>query len=126
MGEVRATRRSCLGLPNGRRPVGRSRQRWSDEVQNNLYDLSARDWQEHIQNRGAWQNPVSEAQSHFGSQRFRSKLIVKMKQQLLPQIPHNTKVKTSTNLITGISVCSNNKYIKCCECSRLKKQDHYQ
>lgn len=42
-----------MGKVSGRRPVGRHRYRWRDEVHKDLKDLGASGWTEHAQNREA-------------------------------------------------------------------------
>lgn len=44
MGEDRAANKVYLGRLNGRRPVGRRKYRWSDEIQKDLRDLGVGDW----------------------------------------------------------------------------------
>jgi hypothetical protein len=73
MGEDRAVKRAYVGRPNGRRPVGRPRYRWRDEVEKDLRELRAPDWLETAQERERWRSLVSEAKIHFGSLRQRSK-----------------------------------------------------
>ncbi|KAG7309934.1 hypothetical protein JYU34_004449 [Plutella xylostella] len=73
MGEDRAAKRAYLGVPSGRRPVGRPRYRWSDEVGKDLRQLQAGDWRATAQDRDQWRLLVSEAKIHFGSLSQRSK-----------------------------------------------------
>ncbi|CAG9127431.1 unnamed protein product [Plutella xylostella] len=67
MGEDRAAKRAYLGVPSGRRPVGRPKYRWSDEVGKDLRQLQAGVWRETAQDRDQWRLLVSEAKIHFGS-----------------------------------------------------------
>lgn len=73
MGEDRAVRKAYLGQPSGRRPVGRPRYRWKDEVAKDLKELEVSDWSELAQNREDWRTLMSEAKIHFGSLSQRSK-----------------------------------------------------
>lgn len=72
MGEEPAAHLVHLRWSNGRRPIERSRYRWS-AVLKDLEDLSTGDCQEQAQNRGAWQNLISEAKIHFEWLRYQSK-----------------------------------------------------
>ncbi|CAH0398144.1 unnamed protein product [Chilo suppressalis] len=76
MGEDRAVKRAYLRQPIGRRPVGRPRYRWSDEVQRDLQSLSADGWRDLARDRRAWRHLVSEAKIHFGSLRHNSNTFV--------------------------------------------------
>ncbi|XP_045541701.1 uncharacterized protein LOC123723183 [Papilio machaon] len=73
MGEDRNAKAAYLGTPTGRRPIGRPRYRWRDAVELDLLELQAMDWQEKAQDRQVWRSLVSEAKTHFGSLRQRSK-----------------------------------------------------
>ncbi|KAG7296948.1 hypothetical protein JYU34_019852 [Plutella xylostella] len=73
MGEDRSAKRAYQGQPSGKRPVGRPRYRWRDVVLADLRELQASDWQDTAQDRGKWRVLVSEAKTHFGSLRQRSK-----------------------------------------------------
>ncbi|CAG9116720.1 unnamed protein product [Plutella xylostella] len=76
MGEDRAAKRAYLGIPSGRRPVGRPKYRWSDEVGKDLRQLQAGDWRATAQDRDQWRLLVSEAKIHFGSLSQRSKYVL--------------------------------------------------
>ncbi|XP_072946217.1 uncharacterized protein [Epargyreus clarus] len=70
MGEDRAVKRAYLAVPSGRRPVGRPKYRWKDEVEKDLCDLRVDDWRETAQDRPKWRLLLSEAKTHFGSSRY--------------------------------------------------------
>ncbi|KAI5633530.1 cytochrome p450 domain-containing protein [Phthorimaea operculella] len=73
MEEDRAVKKAYLGRPTGKRPVGRPRYRWTDEVIKDLHALQKPDWKQTAQNREEWRTVVSEAKIHFGSLSQRSK-----------------------------------------------------
>lgn len=73
MKEDRAVKRAYMGRPAGRRPVGRPRYRWIDQVHKDLCELHIADWQQAAQHREEWRTLVSEAKIHFGSLSQRSK-----------------------------------------------------
>ncbi|KAI8425056.1 hypothetical protein MSG28_006924 [Choristoneura fumiferana] len=75
MGEDRAAKRAYLGQPTGRRPIGRPRYRWLDEVRKDLCDMQVADWRLVVQDRNNWRSLVSEAKIHFGSLSRRSNTI---------------------------------------------------
>ncbi|CAG9112619.1 unnamed protein product [Plutella xylostella] len=74
MGEDRAVSKVYLGQPSGRRPVGRPRYHWKNEVAKDLKELEVSDWSELAQNREDWRTLMSEAKIHFGSLSQRSKI----------------------------------------------------
>ncbi|KAI5639582.1 reverse transcriptase (RNA-dependent DNA polymerase) domain-containing protein [Phthorimaea operculella] len=73
MEEDRVVKKAYLGQPMGKRPVGRPRYRWTDEVIKDLHALQKPDWKQTAQNREEWRAVVSEAKIHFGSLSQRSK-----------------------------------------------------
>jgi hypothetical protein len=60
MGEERRVHR-VLGKPEGKRPVGRSRHRWEDNIRMDLQEVGGGggDWMELAQDRGRWRALVS-------------------------------------------------------------------
>ena len=57
------------GVPAGRRPVGRPRMRWSDNVRGDLRLLGQErpdDWWEMAQDGGQWRLLVKAAKDHMG------------------------------------------------------------
>ena len=61
----------ALGTPHGRRPPGRPKMRWSDNVRNDLRLLNVanpEDWWIHAQDRRRWKNLVLAAKDHMGLQ----------------------------------------------------------
>ena len=59
------------GTPEGRRPVGRPRMRWSDNIKKDLELLGVEnptEWWDIAQNRGQWRLLVKAAKDHMDPQ----------------------------------------------------------
>ena len=56
MGEGRGVHRVLVGKPEGKRPLGRPRSRWEDNIKMDLQEVggSCGDWMELAQNRESW------------------------------------------------------------------------
>jgi len=56
MGEDRGVYRVLVGKPEGKRPLGRPRRRWEDNIKMNLQEVGEgrRDWMELAQDRDRW------------------------------------------------------------------------
>ncbi|XP_025193622.1 uncharacterized protein LOC112593445 [Melanaphis sacchari] len=52
--ETNETREAIENKPAGRRPKGRPKKRWMDEVQRDLERLEVTEWEERIQDRNYW------------------------------------------------------------------------
>jgi hypothetical protein len=61
MGEGRGVYRIFVGKPEGRRPLGRSRLRWEDNIRMDLREVEGGcvDWMELAQDRDRWRALVS-------------------------------------------------------------------
>jgi len=61
MGELRGVYRVLLGKPEGRRPLGKPRRRWMDNIRMDLQEVGCgyMDWIELAQERDRWQTLVS-------------------------------------------------------------------
>ena len=61
MGEGRGVQRVLVGKPEGKRPLGRSRRRWEDNIKMDLQEVGGRceDWMELAQDRDRWRALVS-------------------------------------------------------------------
>ena len=61
MGEERGVYRVLLGKPEGRRPLGRHRHRWVDNIRMDLQEVGCgfMDWNGLAQDRDRWWMPVS-------------------------------------------------------------------
>jgi hypothetical protein len=61
MGEGRGVYRVLVVKPEGRRPLGRSRRRWEDNIRMNLREVGCGcvDWMELTQDRDGWRALMS-------------------------------------------------------------------
>ena len=61
MGERRGVYRVLVGKPERRRPMGRPRRRWEDNIRMDLWEVGCRcvDWMELAQDRDRWRALVS-------------------------------------------------------------------
>jgi len=60
MGEGRGVHRVLVGKPAGKRPLGRPRRRWEDNIKMNLREVGgAGDWKELAQDRDRWRTLVN-------------------------------------------------------------------
>jgi hypothetical protein len=57
MGEERGVHRVLMGKPEGKRPLGRPRRRWTDNIKMDLQEVGegCGDWIELAQDRDRWQ-----------------------------------------------------------------------
>jgi len=61
MGENRGVYRVLVGKPEGKRPLGRPRRRWENNIKMDLQEVECEgmDWIELVQNRHRWRAVVS-------------------------------------------------------------------
>jgi hypothetical protein len=61
MGEGRGVYRVLVGKPEGKRPLGRPRRRWEDNIKTDLQEVGcgAMDWIDLAQNRDRWRTLVN-------------------------------------------------------------------
>ena len=61
MGESRGVYRVFVGKPEGKRPLGRPRRRWEDNIKMNLQEVACggMDWSELTQDRDRWRALVN-------------------------------------------------------------------
>ena len=61
MGEGRGVYRVLVGKPEGKRPLGRARRRWEDNIKMDLQEMGGGcgDWMELARDRGSWRALVS-------------------------------------------------------------------
>ena len=60
MGEGRGVHRVLVGKPEGKRPLGRARRRWEDNIRIDLQEVGCGsiDWIELAQDRNMWRDVV--------------------------------------------------------------------
>ena len=61
MGEEKGVHRVLVGKPEGKRPLGRPRRRWEDNIKMELQEVGGdgRDWMELVQDRDRWRTLVN-------------------------------------------------------------------
>jgi hypothetical protein len=61
MGEKRDVHRVLVGKPEGKRPLGRPRRKWEDNIKLDLQEVGGccKDWMELAQDRDRWRALVS-------------------------------------------------------------------
>jgi len=60
MGEGRGVHRVLVGKPEGKRPLGRPRHRWEDNIKMDLWEVGGGgDWMELAQDRNRWRALVN-------------------------------------------------------------------
>ena len=61
MGERRGVYRVLVGKPEGKRPLGRPRRRWKDNIKMDLLEVGCEgtDWIELVQDRDRWRELVN-------------------------------------------------------------------
>jgi hypothetical protein len=72
MGEERGLHRVLVGKPEGKRPLGKSRHRWEDNIKMDSHEVRGgrRDWMELAQDRDRWRALVSTERT-FGFHKMR-------------------------------------------------------
>jgi hypothetical protein len=62
VGDRRGAHRVLVGIPSGKRPIGRPRNRWEDNIKMNLQEVGwGMDWIDMTQDRERWLSPVNVA-----------------------------------------------------------------
>jgi len=60
MGEGRCVHRVLVGKPEGKRPLGRPRHRWEENIKMDLQEVGGvGDWMELVQDRDRWRTLVN-------------------------------------------------------------------
>ena len=70
MGEGRGVHRILVGKPEGKRPLGRPRRRWEDNIKMVLQEVggSCGDWMELAQDRDRWVDACGYGEEPSGSE----------------------------------------------------------
>ena len=73
MGEGRGVHRVLVGKPEGKRPLGRPRRRWEDNIKMDLQEVggSCGDWMELAQDRDMWRALAEYGEEPSGSKNAR-------------------------------------------------------
>jgi hypothetical protein len=66
MDQARPARKLLDCKPMGTRPVGRSRQRWQEDVMEDLKMLKVINWKEAAKDRRTWRELAEKAKTHKG------------------------------------------------------------
>jgi len=66
MDQARPTRKLLDWKPMGTRPVGRQRQRWQEDVMEDLKKLKVKSWKETAKDRRTWRDLAENAETHKG------------------------------------------------------------
>jgi hypothetical protein len=59
MGERKGVYRDLVGKPEGKKPLGRPRHRWEDNIKMDLQEVGGMDWIELAQDRDRWRAIVN-------------------------------------------------------------------
>jgi len=66
MDQARPTRKLLVWRPMRTRPVGRPRQRWHENVMEDLKMLEVKNWKETVKDRRTWRDLAEKAKTHTG------------------------------------------------------------
>jgi hypothetical protein len=66
MDQARPARKLLHWKSMGTRPVGRPRQRWQEDVTENLKKLEVKNWKEIVKDRRTWTDLAEKAKTHKG------------------------------------------------------------
>jgi len=66
MDQARPTGKLLVWRPVGTRPVGRPRQRWQEDVMEELKKLKVKNWKEMAKGRRTWRDLAEKAKTHKG------------------------------------------------------------
>jgi hypothetical protein len=66
MDQVRPTGKLPDWKPMGTRPVGRTRQRWQEDVIEDLKKLKDKNWKEAVKDTRTWRDLAEKAETHKG------------------------------------------------------------
>jgi len=66
MNQARPTRKLLDWKPMGTRPVGKPRQRWQEDVMEDLKKLKVKNWEEAAKDRRTWRDLAKKTKTHKG------------------------------------------------------------
>jgi hypothetical protein len=66
MDQARPTGKLLVWKPMGTRPVGRPRQRWQEDVIEDLKKLEVKNWKKAAKHRRTWRDLAEKAKTHKG------------------------------------------------------------
>jgi hypothetical protein len=66
MDQARPTRNLLDWKPMGTRPVGKQRQRWQEDVMEDLKKLKVKNWKEAAKDRRTWRDLAVKVKTHKG------------------------------------------------------------
>ena len=66
MDRARPTRKLPDWKPMGTRPIGRPRQRWQEDVTEDLKKMKVKNWKEAAKDRRTWRDLAEKAKTHKG------------------------------------------------------------
>ena len=66
MDQARPTRKLLDWKPMGTSPVGRPRQRWQEDVMEDLKSMKIKNWKETTKDRRTWRDLAEKAKTHKG------------------------------------------------------------
>jgi hypothetical protein len=66
MDQARPTKKLIDWKPMGTRPVGRPRQRWQEDVMEDLKKVKFKNWKEAAKDRRTWRDLAEKAKTHKG------------------------------------------------------------
>jgi len=66
MDQARPTRKPLDWKPMGTRPVGKPRQRWQEDVMEDLKQRKVENWKEAAKDRRTWRDLAEKAKTHKG------------------------------------------------------------
>ena len=64
--QARPTGKLLVWKPMGTRPVGKTRQRWQEDVMEDLRKLKVKNWKEAAKDRRSWRDLAEKAKTHKG------------------------------------------------------------
>ena len=66
MDQARPTRKLLDWNPMGTRPIGRPRQRWQEDIMEDLKKLKVKNWKQTAKDRRTWRDLTEKAKNHKG------------------------------------------------------------